>query len=65
MRFCECGRPWETTKVSCKYPGHEEFDSATYGKKHFKKAAKKHGGYSAQRDQDGQFQHGVDKDNFK
>jgi len=59
IRFCECGRTWP-----CKYKDHVEFDSATYAKKHFKLKAKPHGGYSAAREEQGEFQPGVDKKNF-
>jgi len=60
ISFCECGRV-----MPCKYKDHEEFDSTTYAKKHFKKLVNKHGGYSASREEQGQFQSGVDKRNFK
>jgi hypothetical protein len=53
IRFCECGRPYP-----CTYKDHEEFDRDEYGKKHFKKKEKKHGGYSSQRQEEGQFQYG-------
>jgi len=59
IEFSECGRVWP---CSCK---HEKFDSATYAKKHFKLKAKPHGGYSAAREAQGEFQPGVDKKNFK
>lgn len=59
-RFCSCGRIYP-----CKHEGHEEFDSTNYAKKHIKKRVKPYGGYSAQREQDGEFQPGVDKENFK
>ena len=65
FRFCECGRPWKMTEWACKYPGHDEFDPTTYAKKHFKLKAKHRGGYSAQREMDGEFQPGVDKKNFR
>jgi len=53
------------TEWACKYPGHDEFDPTTYAKKHFKLKAKHRGGYSAQREMDGEFQPGVDKKNFR
>lgn len=60
IRFCECGRTWP-----CKYKDHEKFDSATYAKKHFKLKAKKHGGFSEDRCEQGQFQSGADKKKWK
>ena len=61
IKFCECGRTWP-----CKHKDHEEFNSATYAKKHFKKIIRRSGGgYSVLRDEQGEFQPGVDKKNFR
>ena len=59
INFSECGRIWP---CKCK---HDQFNSATYGKKHFKKRIKPYGGYSQSREESGDFQPGVDKNKFK
>jgi hypothetical protein len=53
------------TKWACKDENHEEFNSETYSKKHVKLKAKHHGGYSAMREEQGEFQPGVDKKKWK
>lgn len=61
IRWCECGRV-----MPCKYKGHQEFDSATYAKKHIRKPTHKWGGgYSAFQDEMKCFQPGVDKRTYK
>ena len=53
INFCECGRV-----MPCKYKDHEEFDIKRFAKKHFKVLKKRKGGYSAQREEQGEFQPG-------
>lgn len=60
VSFCECGRVYP-----CSNKQHEAFNSTTYAKKHLQPKKKKHGGYSADREAQGQFQSGVDKKKFR